>query len=83
MKLEDIREEIDAIDREILRALNRRFELAVLAGKLKPQVEDPIREAEVMANVLAHSDGLLDKEFTRELYSLILDKSKALQSGRS
>jgi len=79
MELEEIRKEIDGIDREILRALNRRFELALLAVKLKQHIEDPVREAEVLRNVLAHSTGLLDPTFSGALYALILEESKELQ----
>ena len=68
MELEKIRKEIDRLDGEILRALNRRLELASDAGRLKRNIEDPEREAEVLRNVLARSTGLLDRDFSGALY---------------
>ncbi|MFH0816815.1 MAG: chorismate mutase [Methanobacteriota archaeon] len=79
MELELIRKEIDRVDTEILGALGRRFELALLACRAKEKVEDHEREAEVLRSVRAKSIGLLRPDFTGALYAMILEESKALQ----
>jgi len=79
MELEGIRKEIDKIDLEILHALNKRLELAVMARRHKTRVEDGSREAEILQRVMRQSRGLLGHDFSSGLYAKILEKSKALQ----
>ena len=53
MTIEDWRAEIDAIDKEVLRLLNRRVQMAVEVAKLKQAAElpmgDPNRERDVLS----------------------------------
>jgi prephenate dehydratase/chorismate mutase len=79
MELEGIRKEIDKIDLEILHALNKRLELAVMARRHKDRIEDGSREAEVLKRVKAQSRGLLGHEFSGGIYAKILERSKVLQ----
>jgi hypothetical protein len=48
MDLKKIREDIDLLDSRILNLLNGRMELALMAKKLKHQIEDVQREKEVL-----------------------------------
>lgn len=79
MELEGIRKEIDKIDLEILHALSKRLELAVMARRHKSRIEDGSREAEVLDRVAKQSRGLLGHDLSSGLYAKILERSKALQ----
>ena len=80
MNLEKVRKEIDTIDFEIIKLLNRRMELALTSKKFKKKVFDPEREKQVIENVLNYAHGVVNREFTEKLFSVILKESKELQS---
>ena len=80
MSLDTIRSQIDRLDGEILRLLHQRMELALRAGRQKPAIFDPQREAEVIEHVVAASTSLIDEPFVRALYDGILGHSKQIQS---
>jgi chorismate mutase/prephenate dehydratase len=74
MRIEDCREEIDRIDRELLRLLNRRALLALEIGEMKARAGLPLkdegREREVLsrssvANVGPLADGSVARIFRR------------------
>ncbi len=79
MKLEEIRERIVAIDSKIMELLNERMELAVRTKRLKTDVLDLEREKAVLKRIEEKTRQLVSKDFSRELYSIILSESKALQ----
>ena len=60
-KIDNPRSEIDAIDEELLRLLNKRAEIALRVGAAKTNVEtslcDPTRELEVLARMRAENPG--------------------------
>ena len=80
MNLEKVRKEIDTIDFEIIKLLNRRMELALTSKKFKKKVFDPDREKKVLENVVNYAHGVVSKQFTKELFQVILKESKELQS---
>ena len=82
MTIEELRAEIDRIDREMIRLYGERMETARQIGRYKQEhnlpVTDPAREREVLdrAGKLAggeYADGV------RELFSLLMAQSRALQ----
>lgn len=80
MKLDKIRERIDSIDIEILKLLEERFELALIAGKLKSSVYDEKREKEIFKNILhAQKSQIINNEFIQTLFEKIISESKNLQ----
>lgn len=79
MDLKKIREEIDLLDSKILNLLNGRMELALMAKKLKHQIEDVQREREVLERIRSNSRGLINAEFIERVYLEIIKESKALQ----
>lgn len=80
MKLEKIRKKIDHIDFEILKLLEERLELAVIAGRLKSYINDKKREKEIFENILSCSKSpLLNNEFLKTLFEKIIYESKNLQ----
>ncbi len=80
MDLKKVRKEIDTIDFEILKLLNRRMELALTSKKFKKKVFDPEREKEVIENVLRYAHGVISPEFTEKVFTTILEESKELQN---
>lgn len=82
--IDELREEIDTVDCEIVKQLNRRIQLVVKTGEYKKQsslpVEDTAREQEILSNLDCDQ---LDEEFLRNLYSVIFTYSKAIQERLS
>lgn len=79
MELNDIRKKIDLLDSRILRILNDRMELALMAKKLKTTIEDKDREKEIIERIRLNSTGLINSEFVEKVYTEILKESKGLQ----
>jgi prephenate dehydratase/chorismate mutase/prephenate dehydratase len=82
MELSELRKLIDETDRQLLRLLEERMQLAVRTGRLKAVVGDPGREEEVLRNVRTSGFGLLGGPFLEALYRIILQESRALQELR-
>lgn len=79
MSLKEIRKRIDFIDSEILELLNDRMQLALMAKKLKSQIEDQAREKEVLDKLKMNSTGLINANFIEKIYTEIIEESKDLQ----
>ena len=81
--LAGIRREIDEIDRELIRLLNRRASASVQVARVKRGGDTatyvPGREQEVFNNVLAANDGPLTEAHVRAIWGEILSSSRALQ----
>lgn len=81
----ELREEIDDIDRRIIRLLCRRFEVAGrIAGAKKAlgaDIEDAEREKDVLANCRSEAEGALDEDFIEKFTELVLEQSKKIQRG--
>lgn len=79
MDLQLLRREIDRINFEILKLLDRRMEAALCSRKLKKDITDKKREDEVLAYIKKHSKGLCRPEFCNQLFLEIIKESKRLQ----
>ena len=79
MSLREIRKQIDMVDSRILKLLNDRMELALMAKKFKAQVEDREREAEVLTRIRENVTGLINAGFVERIYLEIINESKNLQ----
>jgi len=81
--LEELRGEIDRIDSELVRLLNRRSDLSVRIGRIKRaeglEIWSPSREAEVVARALAASPGPLPAETLRLIFRELMSASRSLQ----
>ena len=79
-----LRQELDAVDREILAAMNRRAKLAQQIGKAKQSakecVYDPEREAEVLRRAAEENAGPLGDEAVRAIYRELISASRAVQT---
>ena len=79
MNLQQIRHNIDRLDSRILTLLNERMEQVLLTRKLKPKIEDRVREQELLERIRENATGLIDADFTEKIYRQIIEKSKSLQ----
>jgi chorismate mutase / prephenate dehydratase len=81
--IENPRAEIDAIDGELLRLLNRRAEIALRVGAAKSDREtslcDPTREREVLARLRRENPGPFDDNSVDSIFQRIIDESLQLQ----
>jgi len=76
-----LREEIDQIDKEVVKLLIRRMNISREIGKTKEKITDKSREMQVILNVLNTSEEKIDPLFLREIYESIIAESKRLQLG--
>jgi chorismate mutase/prephenate dehydratase len=76
MNLDEIRQEIDTLDADIVRQINRRAALAIdIAGAKRDQgapIRDVEREAEVMARVREVNEGPLRDHAVESIYRQII-----------
>lgn len=85
VSLADLRRELDAVDHEIVTAMNRRAQIAQQIGEIKKadgrSVFDPEREAEVLSRVVAVNDGPLSDNMVRAVFRELISGSRAIQSA--
>lgn len=79
-QLDDLRVQIDAIDRELLQTLNRRMQVARKLGKLKMDIEMPSYQIERWNHVLKTRKQIgekydLEGDFIQQLFSIIHEES--------
>ncbi|RKZ01080.1 chorismate mutase [Candidatus Fermentibacteria bacterium] len=79
-EIEKLREQIDAVDSEIVKLLNRRIEIVLKIGDQKAAgslpVEDLSREEEIISRL---KTGNLSYEYLRDIYKVIFKYSKTIQ----
>ena len=84
-RISELREKIDAVDAELLSALNRRAGFVIEVGRIKQQQQarilDSEREALLMARVLELNRGPLKDEMVQRLFQSIIETLKQLQSA--
>ncbi len=92
-RLGKVRQEIDAVDKELLRMLNVRAKLSLEVGSIKaaskPASQDtaqgkdiifkPEREREVLDNLEKHNEGPLPQAHVNTIWREIFSSSRALQ----
>jgi chorismate mutase len=85
MTLEELREQIDALDRQLVELLSERARAALQIGQLKVAtslpVYEPAREKVIYANVRATNKGPLPDIELTHIYERIIDVMRALQRG--
>ncbi len=80
MTLQNIRSQIDAIDRELLHLLQQRVKLALQARTHKATAHDPAREKEVETTWLKESEHLgLDARKLKAVLDTIVDLTRSAQ----
>jgi chorismate mutase / prephenate dehydratase len=81
--LKQLRSQIDKLDLQILKLVNERAGLAADIGRIKndhgSEVFTPVREEEVLKNVVEANKGPLDEGTIRSVFREIISGSRALQ----
>jgi chorismate mutase / prephenate dehydratase len=82
--LQSLREQIDAVDRELLALLNRRAGLAMAVGEIKKREGSPVfrpeREAQVIEGLKAANSGPLRTDSVAPIWREIMSASRALET---
>lgn len=85
MTLQQLRRQIDDVDRRILPLLNRRARLAVRVGQLKQRqglkLFDPARERAILRRLSEANPGPLSAEAVRAIYREILRQARRLEQS--
>lgn len=87
MNIDYWRSEIDEIDRELLRLLNRRARLAIKVGAIKRSAGlpccDPERERIVLGKLREANPGPLDHDAIAKLFRRIIRESRRMEEART
>ncbi|MCI0334271.1 MAG: prephenate dehydratase [Planctomycetes bacterium] len=82
--LSDLRSDLDAVDREIIAAINRRAAIALQIGQKKQgdsqAIFDPQREAQVVEQAVANNPGPLGDDAVRAVFRELVSGSRAVQT---
>ncbi len=87
MSINDVRQEIDRIDRELVRLLNQRAARAIEIGRLKKaegtELYVPSREESILEKVTGWSEGPLSDLQLSSLFRAIMTSSLGAEANRS
>lgn len=85
-RVQGLRERVDEVDRELVRALNERASLVQEIRAIKAEagvpIFDPKREEEILQKVVAMNDGPIYDSSMREIFELILHRIRDLEIQR-
>src|SRR5690349_3860797 len=83
MPLENLRRQIDDIDNELVKLLNRRAEIVIEIGKIKNQTDKPVyapdREKAVLEKVTAANKGPLPDKCLQAIWRELMSGSFVLE----
>lgn len=86
-KIKDLRQRIDALDRQILNLLNERAEIVLNVGKVKLERQlnfyDPDREAKIVQHLMKQSSGSFPKQAIASVFREIISACRSLENGLS
>jgi chorismate mutase/prephenate dehydratase len=81
--LNDLRDEINKLDKSIVQLLNRRTLFAVYIGRVKGELGlpsySPEREKEISQKINSYLEEPLTKSALQRIYERIIDESRAIQ----
>jgi chorismate mutase len=87
VNIDDYRQEIDRLDRELLRIFNARAALALQIGEIKKErglpVYDPDRERRIFEAMKAANPGPLEDDAIIRLFERVIDESRRLERIRT
>src|SRR5215211_2598546 len=85
-KVSELRERVDEVDRELIRALNERArivqEIMALKAEAGAPVYDPKREEEILQKVVELNTGPIYDSSMRDIFELILHRIRDLEIQR-
>jgi len=84
MGLEELREEISEIDREVVELLNRRLELVAEINREKLEQDKPVHDEERVKEVLERITDLatekgMDSHVIKEIFELVIEECEEKQ----
>ncbi|RPI75453.1 MAG: chorismate mutase [Ignavibacteriales bacterium] len=83
--LNDLRDEIDKLDKSIVQLLNKRTLYAVFIGKIKNELSiptySPEREKDISEKIKSYLEEPLTKSALQRIYERIIDESRAIQKN--
>jgi chorismate mutase len=87
-RLEELRTQIEAVDRELVMLIGKRRDLVLEVGRAKEQlgrpVLDPTQEAKVVRRAAEIARELdIDEELTRDVIWRIIAAARDIQEGRT
>jgi len=82
MTLEEIRTQINKIDKQILEKLNRRMILSLQARKFKSRIKDPKRETQILNQIKKETKDyhFVRKKFAQKIFKKIIQESCKIQN---
>ena len=85
-RVQELRERVDEVDRELIRALNERArivqEIMALKAEVGSPVYDPKREEEILQRVVEQNTGPIYDSSMRDIFELILHRIRDLEIQR-
>src|SRR3712207_9178134 len=85
-RVRELRERVDEVDRELIRALNERArvvqEIMALKAEAGAPVYDPKREEEILQRVVEQNTGAIYDSSMRDIFELILHRIRDLEIQR-
>ena len=85
-KVQELRERVDEVDRELIRALSERArivqEIMVLKAEAGAPVYDPKREEEILRRVVERNPGPIYDSSMRDIFEIILHRIRDLEIQR-
>jgi chorismate mutase-like protein len=82
-RLAECRQQIDAVDLQLLALLNERTRIVEEIGRIKQDLSLPIyepkREDQVFHNVTSNNDGPLSAEALKRIFERIIDEMRNIQ----
>lgn len=85
-RVQALRERVDAVDKDLIRALNERAsivqEIASIKAEAGVAIFDPKREEEILQRVADYNEGPIYDTSMREIFELILHRIRDLEIQR-
>ncbi|HEX2181999.1 MAG TPA: chorismate mutase [Rubrobacteraceae bacterium] len=85
-RVRELRERVDEVDRELIRALNERArivqEIMTLKAESGAPVYDPKREEEILRRVVEMNSGPIYDSSMRDIFELILHRIRDMEIQR-
>ena len=85
-RIEDLRNRVDEVDRELIRILNERArivqEIVAIKAEVGKPLFDPRREEEILQKVAEQNEGPIYDTSMREIFELILHRIRDLEVQR-
>ncbi len=85
-RIQSLRDRVDEVDRELLRALNERAQIVQELGAYKQEAGialfDPKREEEILRKVAEENPGPIYDSSMRDIFELILHRIRDLEIQR-